>query len=319
MDSKTYWSRREAAQLRKNTKDELEYNKKIKDTYDYMLDNIQKEINGFYARYAKAEGITLSEAKKRVSKLDIEAYGRKAERYVKDKTFTKEANEEMRLYNATMKINRLEMLKANIGLELVSGFNELQKYFDVILTERTLAEFKRQAGILGKSVLSNEKAAQALVNASYQNATYSDRIWMYQDMLKSELAKELKTGLIQGRNPRVLARHIAKLFGVSRNNAETLMQTELARVQTEAQRQSYDRNGYEQYLYIAEPTACPICRALDNGKPKKVSEMMPGTNAAPMHPHCRCSTAAYMNREEFDERLDGIETKQKKIKSRYRR
>ena len=36
----------------------------------------------------------------------------------------------MRLYNATMKINRLELLKANIGLEMVSGFDELQKYFD---------------------------------------------------------------------------------------------------------------------------------------------------------------------------------------------
>ena len=306
MDSKTYWSRREAAQLRKNTKDELEYNKKIQDTYNYMLDNIQKEINGFYARYAKAEGITLSEAKKKVSKLDIEAYGRKAERYVKDKTFTKEANEEMRLYNATMKINRLEMLKANIGLELVSGFDEMQKYFDTILTDRTMAEFKRQAGILGKSVLNNEKAAQALVNASFQNATYSERIWMYQDMLKSELAKELKTGLIQGRNPRVLARHISKLFGVSRNNAETLMQTELARVQTEAQKQSYDRNGYDQYIYIAEPTACPVCRVLDD-KVFDVKKMMPGENAAPMHPHCRCSTAAYMDREEFDKWLDHID------------
>ena len=68
---------------------------------------------------------------------------------MKEKDFSDVANEEMRLYNATMKINRLEMLKANIGLELVDGFNELQKYFDRILTKRTLDEFERQAGILG--------------------------------------------------------------------------------------------------------------------------------------------------------------------------
>jgi SPP1 gp7 family putative phage head morphogenesis protein len=306
MDSKTYWSRREAAQLRKNTKDELEYNKKIQDIYNYMLDNIQKEINGFYTRYAKAEGITFSEAKKRVSKLDIEAYGRKAERYVKNKTFTKEANEEMRLYNATMKINRLEMLKANIGLELVDGFDELQKFFDTTLTNRTIEEFKRQAGILGQSVLNNEKAADSIVNASYQNARYSDRIWMYQDMLKAELSSLLKTGLIQGRNPRELAKHLQKRFGVSRNNAERLMQTELARVQTEAQKQSYERNGYDQYIFIAEPTACPICQALDD-KVFDVKKMMPGENASPIHPHCRCSTAAYMDREEFDKWLDHID------------
>ena len=137
MDSKTYWSQREAEQLKKNTKDELEYNKKIKEIYDYMMDNIQKEINGFYARYASKEGISLVDAKKRVSQLDIEAYGRKAKKYVEDKSFTKVANEEMRLYNATMKINRLEMLKADIGLELVDGFDELQQFFNATLTDRT--------------------------------------------------------------------------------------------------------------------------------------------------------------------------------------
>ena len=277
-----------------------------------MLDNIQKEINGFYTRYAAKEGITLADAKKRVTQLDIDVYERKAKKYVADKTFSSEANEEMRLYNATMKINRLEMLKADIGLELVDGFDELQKYFDTTLTDRTLAEFKRQAGILGKSVLNNEKAAHAIVNASFQNAKFSDRIWMYQDMLKAELAKELKTGLIQGRNPKVLARHISKTFGVSRNNAERLMQTELARVQTEAQKQSYERNGYDQYVFIAEPTACPICQALDD-KTFDVQKMMPGTNASPMHPHCRCSTAAYMDREALEARLAEIEAQESKI------
>lgn len=277
-----------------------------------MMDNVQKEINGFYARYATKEGISLSEAKKRISQLDIDAYGRKAKRYVENKTFTREANEEMRLYNATMKINRLELLKANIGLELVDGFDELQKYFDTTLTDRTLSEFKRQAGILGESVLNNEKAAHSIVNASFHNAKFSDRIWMYQDMLKAELSSQLKIGLIQGKNPRQLARHIAKVFGVSRNNAERLMQTELARVQTEAQKQSYEHNGYDKYVFIAEPTACPVCQALDD-KALEVGKMMPGTNASPMHPNCRCSTAAYADREALEARLSEIEAQEHKI------
>lgn len=130
MGSKEYWRKREEENLRKNLKTEEEYSKAINDCYEYMLDNIQKEINGFYAKYAKKEGITLAEAKKRVSELDIEAYERKAAKYVKEKNFSDQANEEMRLYNLTMKVNRLEMLKANIGLELVDGFDGLQKYFD---------------------------------------------------------------------------------------------------------------------------------------------------------------------------------------------
>ena len=297
--SDNYWRRREEENLRANRKTEAEYEKAINDTYKYMLDQIQKEINGFYAKYARAEGITLSEAKRRVSKLDIEEYGRKAARYVKTKDFSKQANDEMRLYNATMKINRLELLKANIGLELVAGFDELQKYFEEKLTNRTMDEFKRQSGILGRTVQNNEKAAHAVVNASFKNATYSDRIWMYQGMLKAELDSLLKTGLIQGKHPTELARHLQKRFGVSAYNANRLMVTELARVQTEAQKQSFIRNGFTQYTFLAIGTACEACRAL-NEKHFDIDKMMPGENAPPMHPNCRCSVAAYMDSEEYE-------------------
>lgn len=297
--SSDYWRKREEENLKANRKSEAEYEKAINDTYKYMLDQIQKEINGFYAKYARAEGITLSEAKRRVSKLDIEEYGRKAARYVKTKDFSKQANDEMRLYNATMKINRLELLKANIGLELVAGFDELQKYFEEKLTNRTMDEFKRQSGILGRTVQNNEKAAHAVVNASFKNATYSDRIWMYQGMLKAELDSLLKTGLIQGKHPTELARHLQKRFGVSAYNANRLMVTELARVQAEAQKQSFIRNGFTQYTFLAIGTACEACRAL-NEKHFDIDKMMPGENAPPMHPNCRCSVAAYMDSEEYE-------------------
>ncbi len=297
--SSDYWRKREEENLKASRKSEAEYEKAINDTYNYMLDQIQKEINGFYAKYARAEGITLSEAKRRVSNLDIEEYGRKAARYVKTKDFSKQANDEMRLYNATMKINRLELLKANIGLELVAGFDELQKYFEEKLTNRTMDEFKRQSGILGRTVQNNEKAAHAIVNASFKNATYSDRIWMYQGMLKAELDSLLKTGLIQGKHPTELARHLQKRFGVSAYNANRLMTTELARVQTEAQKQSFIRNGFTQYTFLAIGTACEACRAL-NEKHFDIDKMMPGENAPPMHPNCRCSVAAYMDSEEYE-------------------
>lgn len=285
MDSKSYWKSREEENLRSNLKEEEEYVKEINRIYDRMMVQITKEINDFYVRYAKKEGISISEARKRVKKLDINAYAEKAKKYVKEKDFSDEANEEMRLYNLTMKVNRLELLKAQIGLELVDNFNDLQKYFDEKLTKRTLDEFKRQAGILGKTLLDNEKAAHAVVNASFHNATFSDRIWLYQGLLKNDLYKLLQTGIVQGKNPRVLAADLVKKFDVSRYNAERLMRTELARVQTEAQKQSFERNGYDEYEYIAcgKSDVCDICKALD-GKHFKVKDMLVGENAPPMHP-----------------------------------
>ena len=314
MNSQEYWAKREEEALKHYITDEAEYSKEINRIYSNMLDSCNEQINAFYGRYASKEGITLAEAKKRVSELDIKAYERKAKRYVKDKDFSAKANEEMRLYNATMKINRLEMLKANIGLEMIAGHDELEKFMGGILKGRTEEELARQAGILGKTIKNNAKLAHAIPNASFHNATFSDRIWQYQDLMREDLGKLLQQGLIQGKNPRAIAKDLKKYWygndprtgGGAVYCMERLMRTELARVQTEAQKQSFERNGFDEYEFIVNGGCCPICEAL-KGKHFKVAKMMPGENAPPMHPHCRCSTAAYSDRAEYDEWLDFLE------------
>lgn len=305
--SSEYWRKREQENLRKNLKSEAEYAKEIQQTYNFAMDQIQKEIDSFYAKYAKDEGITIAQAKKRASKLDMEEYSRKAKKYVKEKNFSKQANEEMKLYNLTMKVNRLELLKASIGLELVSAFDELQQFYEQILTDRTLDEFERQAGILGSSVPDNAAVmAATIVNASFHNAKYSERIWMHQDLLRNELGKLLTRGMVQGKNPRALARELRKTFQASIFNSLRLLWTELARVQTAAQMQSYKDNGFAEYEYLTarDFKVCATCKALD-GKIFKVDEEETGTNSPPMHPCCRCSTTAHMDLNAYEKWLDG--------------
>lgn len=320
--TRKYWADREAEALKQRIKDEKQYDKQINRIYSDMLDGVQREINAFYGKYADKEGISIAEAKKRVSALDIAEYERKAKRYVRDASldrkvnggktnkkgyyFSPQAEEEMRLYNLTMKVNRLEMLKANIGLELIQGHQELENFMADILKERTEDELKRQAGILGKTVKNNAEKANSIVNASFHNAKFSDRVWQYQDMMKADLSKLLQSGLIQGKNPRTLARELKKQFNASTYHAERLMRTELARVQTDAQKQSFIRNGFEEYEFIVNTGCCDICAGL-NGKHFKVSKMMPGENAPPMHPHCRCSVAAYEDSEEYNAWLNYLE------------
>lgn len=307
--NRQYWADREAEALKRYIKEEAEYDRQIQKIYKDMLDDIQTQINSFYGKYAAKEGISLVEAKKRVKQLDIEAYERKAKRYVKDKDFSAKANEEMRLYNATMKINRLEMLKANIGLETIAGHNELEKFMAKILRGRTEAELARQAGILGKTIHGNSKLAHAIPNASFHSGTFSDRIWQYQDLMRGDLEKLLTRGLIQGKNARALTADLRKYLIGDKNgkgatyNVERLMRTELARVQTEAQKQAFIRNGFTQYQFHTNSGCCAICQGL-NGKVFDVDKMMPGDNAPPVHPHCRCSTSAYSDRKEYDEWLD---------------
>lgn len=316
MNSQEYWRKREAEALKHYITEEAEYDKQINKIYTNMLANCQKEINAFYGRYADKEGITIAEAKKRVSSMDIKAYEAKAKRYVKDKEFSQQANEEMRLYNATMRINRLEMLKANIGLELIAGTDDLEKFMEGILKGRTEAELKRQAGILGKTIKNNAQAVHSIVNGSFHNATFSQRIWNNSAAMKADLDKLIQSGMIAGKNTNVLAKDLQKYFigeprlangkKGAKYRAEVLMRTELARVQTEAQKQSFIRNGFSQYQFIVNGGCCDICEEI-KGKVFDVEKMMPGENAPPMHPLCRCSTAAYSDRKEYDAWLDYLE------------
>ena len=123
-----YWRQREEEQRKRNITDEAKYDKVVDRMYRESLADIQKEIDAFYGRYANKEGISITDAKKRVDKLDIEAYERLAKRVVADKDFSPEANQAMRLYNLTMKVNRLEMLKSMIGVHLASLSDSLDKY-----------------------------------------------------------------------------------------------------------------------------------------------------------------------------------------------
>lgn len=330
MDSKTYWRKREEEALTKYQKSESEYDKEIERIYADMLDSCQREINAFYGKYATAEGISIAEAKKRVKTADIKEFERKAAKYVRDASLDRKANggktnkqgyyfspkaeEEMRLYNTMMKINRLEMLKANIGVELIKGHDELDKFMSDILQGRTEEELKRQAGILGKTIRNNAQLAHTIPNASFHNATFSDRIWQYQDLMREDLSKILSRGLIQGKNPRAIAKELQKYWygndpktgGGAVYCMERLMRTEMARVQTEAQKQSFEKNGFTEYMFIANSDCCDICKEKD-GKHFKVSKMMPGENAAPLHPHCRCSVAAYEDSDEYEEWLSFLE------------
>lgn len=307
MSSNTYWRDRELEWKKKRLKDEQKYADEIKEIYANMMDSVEKEIESFFARYASKEGITMAEAKKRVSKIDIEAYQRKAKKYVKEKNFSDEANEQMRLYNLAMKVNRLELLKANIGLELVAGHDELKSYTGDKLEGAYLEEIQRNASILGDTVIDNAKTAKTVADSSFKNATFSERIWVNQDQLKNNLSVVLSNALIQGKNPREFIPLIRKKFDVSRCNAERLLRTEIARVQTQAQAESYEANGIDEYEYIAcsLKDVCPLCKEMD-GKTFKLKDMEIGDNAPPMHPNCHCATAPYSDRGVYEKWLNGL-------------
>lgn len=305
--SSNYWRKREREWKKADLKDEAEYIQEIQDIYSTMLTQINKEIESFFVRYSNKEGMSMAEAKRKASDIDIKEYEKKAKKYVKEKDFSKEANEQMRLYNLAMKVNRLELLKANIGLELTAGSDELVSFTKEKLEGAALEQIQRNAGILGDTIVDNAKTAKTIANSSFKNATFSERIWSQQDLLKNDLYGILSTALIQGRNPREFIPKVRKSFDVTRYQAERLLRTELTRVRIQAQAESYEANGIDEYEYVAcgLRDVCPICKVLDK-QIFKLKDMEIGENAPPMHPNCHCSTAPHSDRKVYEQWLNGL-------------
>ncbi len=303
MAKNDYWRKRELEHIKQRKIEDAAIAKRLKDKYQEAKDDIQEQIEAFYGRYASREGISMANARKRVSKLDIDKYSRKAKKYVKERNFSKVANEEMRLYNVTMKINRLELLKKNIQLELLAFSSDEERLFYEELTKAVRTEYERQSGILGMTVDASEKHMAAIVDSSFMSAKWSDRIWNNQVALRAELDKLLHRGIVQGLNPRELARELRKVVDSSVYNAERLMRTEMARVQQDVFQDSMHQAEIEQYRFIAESDACDICAELDD-KTFYLKDAEIGVNTYPMHPNCRCSTSAYVSRKDWEAKLE---------------
>ena len=318
MDSRTYWRKREELFAKRDIKMDKALAKEVNEVLKDTKDAIQDEIDAFYTRYAEREGISIAEVNKRVAKMDVEKFASKAKKYVKDRDFSDRANYELKIYNLKMKASRLELLKAQIDLRLIGGFSDIEKLIYQGVYDQSTEEYQRDAGILADSVSFDvEKRVEQVLSGSYKLKdtatfkTFSDNIWLYKTELQNDLEKMLVRTFTRGDNPRVMARELRDRFNVTGYQAERLARTETARLQTAIQRDSLEENGIKQYEYIAEPTACRICGAID-GKIFNLKGLVVGENASPMHPNCRCRIAPYVSSNDmYKDWLDrGIITKE---------
>lgn len=298
-NSQSYWTKREQKWQASNFKKDQDFNKKLQSIYDQAFKDINDQINQFYMSYAKHENITMAEAMQRVKAHDVQAFSATAKKMVKEKDFSDQANAQLKLYNTTMKVNRLEMLKSQIGATLVDAGASVESEMKSHLSKSYVDEVTRQAGILGQDRDDDlVKRASSVVNASFQGAQWSSRLWLGMAELQTQLGVQLSQAMIFGLNPRTIAKNLMPLINDTVKNkraaAERLAITEMARVQDDAQMSSFRKYGIKYVLWIAEPGACKICQDISSYN----NGIYPIDDVPyiPEHPYCRCAKAAYVKK-----------------------
>ena len=307
--SKSYWDNRakaEKAWQELVKKDIDKYNQHIVELYNSAISDINKQIKSDIAfsggNLVKAEDMKEYEtlAKRAVAKANaLRAKGKRVTR----KDFSEDVNRRLKVYNATMRINRNEILKSKIGARLVElGVDQEGSLTNKLWNDYT-KEKERQAGILGittKSNLWTSKEVQEQIAGQIAGANFSKRIWANVDVLKGQLDGLVSSAIIRGENPVKMAKQLTGMVSSAVMDqeyaAERLARTETARVQFAAQKKSIIDTGYKYVRWVAEGAACRTCRKIahkDNGygeegvyKAKEVPDI-------PVHPNCMCSISAY--------------------------
>lgn len=293
MDSKEYWLKREqehAKQLRKDVSDKTQ---EIMIEYKRTLDNIEADINRNFVRYAKDGKMTMADAMKLADKMDVVRFADKAKQYVQEMDNSPQANADLKLYNLKMRVSRLQLLKSEIFLEIDKLAGKVNGETWRHLEKVAKLEYKRQAGILGKFLVFDDRKVNALVNASYKLnngfVTFSNNVWHNTEMLKARLGNALNSAILQGKNPNEYISEFVKIFNAQPYQVGRLLITETARVQGDVQLDSYKQGEIEWYDISYESSACRICRRAASGGPYRHDRAVVGYNMYPFHPNCLCS------------------------------
>ncbi|WP_278843841.1 minor capsid protein [Limosilactobacillus vaginalis] len=315
-----YWenrARQERKWQEKNIASDAAFARMVERYYNQVIAEINKDIDHQYQSLAKSVG-GLKNAYAEVNAADIADYENEARQlvfqaaqmraqgeHVTYASFSDDVNRRMKIYNATMRINRLEYLKSQAGLHLTKANMNIANELNLKLTDSYINEVKRQSGILGKTLqyntalIDNNNIAK-IVMASTEGANWSQRLWLNQDALKAQLDAVLSTGIITGQSNQAIAKRLRdQVKSTVKNHAyvtERLARTETARVQYNAQIDSIKAADYKYVKWYAEPGACRVCQRInDNDEYDLGIGVYPVDEVPeiPIHPNCRCSISAY--------------------------
>ena len=133
----------------------------------------------------------------------------------------------------------------------------------------------------------SQEIAQQMINQIWcaDGKTWSSRIWTNTDKLQQVLNDNLLECVLTGADTKALKERLMYQFGVSYNNADTIVRTEMLHIQTQAAQQRYKDAGLQEVEVWADKDErrCDIC-----GKLHQQRFPICGAMPIPAHPRCRC-------------------------------
>ncbi len=293
MDSREYWEMRALLQEQAAKEKGSKFLKDLAKMYNISLKEIQKDIEKWFKRYAKEEGITLAEAQKRLTSSETIGYQLAMEEVI-DEAENESFQKYLKHKYMSERITRLDSLKnqVSVQLEILAKSKDVQtfEYLKDTYTDNVFLN-KKVVDIESTFHKFSNTAIEETVLKPWSGKSFSDRIWTDTAKLIDEVQEVLSVGLIQGHDIDKMSKKIARRMEVSQNRAKTLVRTETNYILSQATFDTYENFEVEQYEFLAtlDYKTSEICQSLDK-KLFFVKDRQVGVNCNPMHPNCRSTT-----------------------------
>lgn len=310
-DHNEYWRERFTRLEKAQNQKGVAYQKRVAKEYDKAIKAIEKDVGEWYARFATTEGITLAEAKKKLSKRQLKAFRMSVEEYVeKGESLDPKWASELERASVKFHVSRLEALKLQLQQEAERVAGEFSKSFDDFARNTYSEHYYRtayeiQKGLkLGWDVMRLDRSTvDKVVRKPWASdgRNFSERVWTNRSKLVNELHTTLTQSIIRGSDPQKAINALSKRMEVSKFAAGRLIMTENAFFASAAEKDVFDALEVERYEILAtlDSRTSQICRDMD-GKVFKRSEYEVGVTAPPFHVFCRSTTVPYFD-DEFTE------------------
>lgn len=281
--------------------------KNLREQADIIIRRMEKNVNDWYQRYADENGISLADARKELNarelkafKMTLEEYRRQAEQeglsdeykqMLKQASIRKRLDREQELYiNTVHELERWAKTQDTDISDLLNKVYESTNYRTAHLTQTMKGEY-------GKYGQVDPNTVQRIIHSPWapDGKDFSERIWDNRKKLAKTMQSEFTQAMIIGQGTADISKAIVKNMNTSYSNANRLVETELARVHSQAFMDcmaELDVDAVE-ILATLDSKTSPICRRMD-GKIVQRKDAKPGITIPPFHCHCRSTTVPYI-------------------------
>lgn len=286
-----YWTERQKQLNKALEKSERQVRRRLHRVYRAEALRLQRQIDGYYARYGINGVVTYRDIKRRLTAAERDLLYRDIEAF---RRLHPEVN--MEIATSVYQLDRLEALQTSVLIQSAElGIAEeeaVRRHLENIaaLGVDTTTE------TLGRIHYANRAdVIQNIVNKKWTNGgNFSSSIWTNREKLARTLNTQIAQSIARGDARARIVKNVGKRFeDVSKTNIDRLVYTEGTYILNESQAAVLENDFmYYKLAPIHDGKTCPFCNDVADDQeamPELFSNREPGVNFPPLHPWCRCT------------------------------